>query len=197
MQALHKYILAALLTGCFFLCACENDERQVNALNKPKLNTEQAKDIVLNYTMGGRIKAILTSPLMLHVQDTAAYYEFPKTLYAEFYNEEKIKESQLTALYGKYKDGQSIIYLRDSVRIINMLKGDTIYCDDLWWDRNKVNTEFYTEKPVRIRQKDGQYLNGTGMEASQSFKNYHIKNMKPADNVPVGIINTKSGDFPN
>ncbi len=196
MQASPKNIIAALLTGCFFLCSCENDERVVNAINKPKLNTEQAKDIVLNYTMGGRIKAILTSPLMLHVQDTAAYYEFPKTLYAEFYNEQQIKESQLTALYGKYKDGQSIIYLRDSVRIINLLKGDTIYCDDLWWDRNKINTEFYTEKPVRIRQKDGQYLNGTGMEASQSFKNYHIKNMKPADNKPIGVINTKAGDFP-
>ena len=92
-------------------------------------------------------------------------------------------------MYGKYKDGQNIIYLRDSVKIINMLKGDTIYCDDLWWDRSKVNAEFYTDKPVRIRQKNNQHLEGTGMEADQAFKNYHIT-------YPKGEFDTKSNDFP-
>jgi LPS export ABC transporter protein LptC len=185
----YKFISAVLLTGCFFLFSCENDRTTVNNLSRKKIGTEQANDIILSYTTGGRIKAVLTAPIMLHVQDTVAYYEFPKTLYAEFYNDKQEKESKLTALYGKYKDGQNIIYLRDSVKIINMLRGDTIYCDDLWWDRSRVNVEFYTDKPVRIRQKDGQRLNGTGMEANQSFKDYHITN-------PKGILNTKSTDFP-
>lgn len=172
-----KYTTAALLIGCFFLCACENDPKVVNNLGKKASGTEEATFIEINYTIGGKAKALLTAPLMLHVEDTVTYYEFPKTLYAEFYNESSIKESKLTALYGKYNDGQSLIYLRDSVKIINMLKGDTIYCDDLYWDRNRIGTEFYTKKKVRIRQKDGQFLNGTGMEASQSFKNYHIINV--------------------
>lgn len=172
-----KYTTAALLIGCFFLCACENDPKVVNNLGKKATGTEEATFIEINYTIGGKAKALLTAPLMLHVEDTVTYYEFPKTLYAEFYNESSIKESKLTALYGKYNDGQSLIYLRDSVKIINMLKGDTIYCDDLYWDRNRTGTEFYTNKKVRIRQKDGQFLNGTGMEASQSFKNYHIINV--------------------
>ncbi|MFC4263075.1 LPS export ABC transporter periplasmic protein LptC [Ferruginibacter yonginensis] len=172
-----KYTIAALLIGCFFLYACENDPKEVNNLGKKATGTEEATFIEINYTIGGKAKALLTAPLMLHVEDTVTYYEFPKTLYAEFYNESSIKESKLTALYGKYNDGQSLIYLRDSVKIINMLKGDTIYCDDLYWDRNRTGTEFYTNKKVRIRQKDGQFLNGTGMEASQSFKNYHIINV--------------------
>lgn len=172
-----KYTIAALLIGCFFLYACENDPKVVNNLGKKATSTEEATFIEINYTIGGKAKALLTAPLMLHVEDTVTYYEFPKTLYAEFYNESSIKESKLTALYGKYNDGQSLIYLRDSVKIINMLKGDTIYCDDLYWDRNRTGTEFYTKKKVRIRQKDGQFLNGTGMEASQSFKNYHIINV--------------------
>ena len=47
------------------------------------------------------------------------YYEFPKTLQADFYNEAGIAESKLTALYAKYKETQSIVFLRDSVKVIN------------------------------------------------------------------------------
>lgn len=195
MRFSHKNIIAALFTGCFFLLSCENDEKEVASVNKSAISTEVAKEIRLNYTTGGKTKAILTAPIMLHVMDTVTYYEFPNTLYTEFYNDQQIKESKLTANYGKYRDGQSIIYLRDSVKIINMLKGDTIYCEDLYWDRNRTGVEFHTEKKVRIRQKDGQYLNGSGMEASQSFKDYHITNLAPV-NEPIGVINTKASQMP-
>ncbi|MEQ1553071.1 MAG: LPS export ABC transporter periplasmic protein LptC [Ferruginibacter sp.] len=187
---LHKIIKAALFISCFFLLACENDTAEVNNFNKKKENgVEEATNIKMNYTVAGKLKAILTAPLMLHVEDTVTYYEFPKTLYAEFYNEKQQKESKLTALYGKYKDAQNIIYLKDSVKIINMLKGDTIYCEDLYWDRSRTGVEFYTNKKVRIRQKDGQYMNGTGMEADQAFKNYHLTNGN-------GILNSNGNGFP-
>ena len=173
---INKKITAATLMCCFFLCACENDRTVVNNLNKKKQNnTEQATDVILNYTMGGKTKAILTSPLMIHFEDTSSYYEFPNTLYAEFYNPLAQKETKLTALYGKYKDASSIIYLRDSVKIINILKGDTIYCEDLYWDRSRAGLEFYTNKKARIRQPNGQYLNlAGGMESDQAMKNVHM-----------------------
>ena len=182
-------IRAAFFSGCFFLVSCVNDPKVVNSINKRTIGTEEATEVRINYTTGGKAKAILTAPLMMHLQDPDSYYEFPKTLYAEFFNEEEQKETKLTALYGKYKDGENIIYLRDSVKIINLLKGDTIYCDDLWWDRSHTNVEFYTDKKVRIRQADGQYLNGTGMEASQNFKSYHILH-------PLGVLNSKGDALP-
>lgn len=174
INTINRYILAVLFTGCFFLLSCENNINEVNNINKKTGSVEEATFIKINYTIAGKTKAILTAPLMLHVEDTVTYYEFPKTLYAEFYNADQVKESKLTALYGKYKDGESIIYLRDSVKIINMLKGDTIYCEDLYWNRNRIGVEFYTNRNVRIRQKNGDYMNGTGMEADQGFKNYHM-----------------------
>ncbi len=192
MNFLSKYknIKAALFIGCFFLFSCENDIKQVIDLNKKKENgVEEATFIKINYTSGGKPKAILTAPLMLRVEDTASFYEFPKTVYAEFYNVQEQKESKLTALYAKYQDTKSIIYLRDSVKIINMLKGDTIYCEDLYWDRNRAGNEFYTNKKVQIRQRDGQFLNGTGMEADQAFKNYHIIHGN-------GVFNTNENGFP-
>lgn len=189
LSPVQNIIRAAFFSGCFFLFSCENDPTMVNNINKKNIGTERATDISINYTTGGKTKAILTAPLMIHVEGTGTYYEFPNTLYAEFYNDSEQKETKLTALYGKYKDGESIIYLRDSVKIINMLRGDTIYCEDLWWDRSRTGVEFHTEKKVRIRQRDGQYMNGSGMEASQSFKNYHMLR-------PSGVINSGGNGFP-
>jgi LPS export ABC transporter protein LptC len=185
----HTKKIAALFLGCFFLFSCENDVKEVEGLNKKAPGIEQATFVKINYTVAGKPKAILTAPLMLHVEDTVTYYEFPKTLYAEFYNVQEQKESKLTALYGKYNDGQSIIYLRDSVKIINMIKGDTIYCDDLYWDRSKVGIEFYTAKKYTVKQKDGQFLRGIGLEADQAFKNVHFGKSN-------GVFNTNENGFP-
>lgn len=180
---------AAFLTGCIFLYACENNEAVVNNLNKKKsLSVEEAHNVVINYTLGGRIKTILKAPLMLRVQDTTVYVEFPRTLTSDFYNENGAPESKLKAQYGKYKENESIIYLRDSVIVINFAKGDTLYCDELYWDRNRHGSEFYTDKPVRIRTRT-QIINGKGMEAPQDFKNYYIKEV-------TGMVSVPASNFP-
>ncbi|MEO8772634.1 MAG: LPS export ABC transporter periplasmic protein LptC, partial [Ferruginibacter sp.] len=57
----------------------------------------------------------------------------------------------------------------------NIQKGDTLYCNELYWDRNRKGTEFYTDKPVKIRTKTN-IINGEGMESAQDFKNWHIIN---------------------
>src|SRR5437868_5971069 len=104
VTTINRILFTALLQGCIFLCACENDEKEVNDLYSKKLGIEEAVNVKLNYTTGGKIKAILTAPLMLRVQDTIPYYEFPKTLEAYFYNEQAVAESKLTAFYAKYKE---------------------------------------------------------------------------------------------
>jgi len=185
---LHKIFFAALFTGCIFLCSCENDEKELKELYSKKLGVEEATNVKLNYTTGGRIKAILTAPLLLRVQDTMPYYEFPKTLKTDFYNEAGEKESVLTAMYAKYKETQSVVFLRDSVKVINLEKGDTLYCKELYWDRSRNGAEFYTDKPVRIRTKT-QVLDGVGMESSQDFNNWRIISV-------TGTLNVPSSKFP-
>jgi LPS export ABC transporter protein LptC len=167
--------LAACLC-CLFLFACENDEGEIANLTKKNTNNEVATDIVLQYTTAGKPKAIITAPLLLRVQDSITYYEFPKTVHGIFFNDKQQEETTVDALYGKYNDGNNTIYLRDSVKIVNMLRGDTIYCEDLYWDRSRKGTEFYTYKKVRIKQVGGQYINGAnGLEADEAFKNFHIR----------------------
>ncbi len=165
----HIKYSTAFLTGCIFLCACENSTQEIDELTKKKLGVEEAVKVNINYTLGGKTKAILQSPVMLRVQDSLPYVEFPQKIHVDFYNDSTKVESRLDAKYAKYIESQSKILLRDSVRFIGLTNGDTLYCDELYWDRSRVGYQFYTDKPVQIRTKM-QIQNGIGFECSQDFK---------------------------
>ena len=178
----------ALLFLAAVLSSCGNSDKELNEYNSKSLGIEEIKNADINYTLGGRAKAKLRSPLMLRVQEINPYVEFPKTLHVDFFNEKGEVESRLDALYGKYFEMESKVFLRDSVTVINIL-GDTLYCTELWWDRNRVGREFYTDKPVRIRKKM-EVVDGTGMESAQDFKNWVILNPSK------GLMKIPASQFP-
>lgn len=182
-------IIAVCTAGCIFLSACENSKEELDQLSSKKLGVEEAVQVNINYTLSGKTKAILTAPIMLRVQDSIPYVEFPKKIHVDFYNDSTKIESILDAKYARYIETQSKILLKDSVRFIGLNTGDTLYCDELYWDRNRNTYQFYTDKPVRIRTKM-QVINGTGFETSQDFKDKHVFN--PTNSV----IRVPSSQFP-
>ncbi len=180
---------AVFITGCFFLLGCENSNKDIKDLTEKKLGVEEATKVDINYTLAGNAKAKLTSPIMLRVEDTLPYVEFPKTLHVDFYNDSAKVESILDARYAKYIESQSKILLKDSVRFIGLKNGDTLICDELYWDRNRSTYQFYTDKPVQIRTRM-QTIFGTGFETSQDFKDKHVIN--PTNS----IIKVPASQFP-
>lgn len=187
MQTASRYLFLFLLLCSLFL-SCENDVNDVRKVYQREIGVEEGKKVLITYTIGGHTKALLRSPLMLRVQDTVPYVEFPRTLHADFFNEAGVMESYLDAMYAKYKENQAVVFIRDSVRVVNMLKGDTLYCHELYWDRNRTGREFHTDKPVRIRTRT-QVIDGVGMESGQDFRNWKI--LKPR-----GTIQVPSSRFP-
>lgn len=186
---MHIKMIAAFTAGCFFLYGCENDLKDVENINKKELGRDVAKDVKTRYSINGRKKAVLTAPLMYKVQDTTSYIEFPNTLHVDFYNDKGDSiESRLDAKYARYREAKSVVFLKDSVRVINVL-GDTLYCNELYWDRNKTGQEFYTTDTVHIRRKM-QHIDGVGMDARQDFKEWHIVK-------PVGTVKVPGSEFPN
>jgi LPS export ABC transporter protein LptC len=164
---LSNKLMAALLTGCFFLTACENDPVVINKLREKKTAVEEAKQVESYMSEEGRVKAKLTAPYMLRYLADSPYVEFPRSLHVDFYNDTMAMESQVDALYGKYREWEKKVYLRDSVVVMNKLKGDTLRTDELWWDQQ--TEKFYTDKPVFIHTKDKIFYGARGMEASQNF----------------------------
>jgi LPS export ABC transporter protein LptC len=166
--------MAALLLSCLFVYSCENDIKDVDALMKRQKGVEEAFDITSYLSQEGVMKARLRSPYMLRHQSDSAYIEFPRTMHVDFYDDSTRIESILDAKYARYRGYEDKVFLRDSVVVINLTKGDTLKTDELWWDQN--TQEFYTDKPVEIHQPD-KTVYGKGLRAAQDFSWYDIFNI--------------------
>lgn len=164
-------ITAAFFTGCFFIYSCENDIRDVQNLNQKSPGIEEGKDIEGYISQEGKVKGKLMAPLMLNYQRDTQKIEFPKTLRVDFYNDSAKVDSKLFAKFGRYLTNENKVFLRDSVVIFN-ITGDTLFCNDLYWDQNKAI--FYTDKNVIIHKPDGKTY-GKGLIADQTFKNITVK----------------------
>ena len=180
-------MFCAALMGLFF-SSCENTQEEINALSQKGPMIDQATRVEAFLSQNGSVKARLTAPLMLRVQSDTSYTEFPKTLHVDFYSPDKVVETRLDAKYGKYFENLGKVYLRDSIKIITT-KGDTLLCQDLWWDQNK--DFFSTDKPAQQRS-PGQVINGkNGLEATSPTKNFKIS-FKNVD----AIVPSQPGEIP-
>ena len=176
------------IISCFTVVSCENSLEDINKVTARTPGIEIAKGVTIIYTVGQQTKSRITAPLMLHHQDTSKpYFEFTKTIHADFFDDSLHIQSKMDAHYAKYMETESKIFLKDSVVVMNN-KGDTLYCDELYWDRDRRGQEFHTDKPVRIRT-PSQILDGDGMDAPQDFSNWHLINGR-------GIVRVQSSEFP-
>src|SRR4051812_35749506 len=116
----HKsFLKAASLISCFFLFACENDINDIKALNSKKISVEEGYKIESYLSQSAKVKAKLTAPLMKRYLTDSPYVEFPKTLHVDFFDDSMKVESQLNARYGRYKQNENRVFLKDSVVVFN------------------------------------------------------------------------------
>lgn len=167
--------------------SCENSRSDLANLTKQSIGIETAKDVTIIYAIGSKTKSRITAPLMLRHVETTPYIEFTQHIHADFFDDSLRVESQLNAHYAKYFERESKVFLRDSVVVFNN-KGDTLFCRELFWDRNKPGQEFFTDKPVRIRTPT-HILDGDGLDAPQNFKSWHLVNGR-------GIVRVPTEDLP-
>lgn len=190
-------LLAVAITGA----GCGDKAKQPVAYKQHQMVPEEADSIESYLSESGmdrgsleaKVKGKLTAPYMLRFPRTdSPYTEFPRTLHVDFFQDSvrrdqtPVIESKLDARYGKYLQNQDKVYLRDSVVVKNILTGDTVHCQELWWDQHTET--FTTDKPVRINTKD-KILFGTGMEADQNFRWYRIHHL-------TGTILTAGNNIP-
>ncbi len=170
------------------LTACENNIKTLPNFRQKQISVDEGKKITAYMSENAKVKAKLTAPYMRRKELDSPYVEFPNSLHVDFYNDSTLKiESIMDARYGKWQEQDAKVLLRDSVVVKNILKGDTLYCKELWWDQKAE--KFYTDKPVQIHKSGGTVLYGTGLEAPQDFSGYTIYQITgpfafPAEGMP-------------
>ncbi|HVY76114.1 MAG TPA: LPS export ABC transporter periplasmic protein LptC [Puia sp.] len=169
---LNSYRLFILFVLGGLMSACENNMKTLPNYRKKQVSIDEGKSITAYYSESAKVKAKLSSPYMRRNEADSPYVEFPNTLHVDFYNDSLHIESLMDARYGKWREIDGKVLLRDSVVVKNIVKGDTLHCQELWWDQK--NGMFYTDKPIRIHKKGGTILYGTGLEAPQDFSGYTI-----------------------
>lgn len=184
---ISSYFKTALVLGSLFVSSCENSLEDINKVTSKRIGVETAKGVTIIYSIGAQTKSRITAPLMLTHEEIAPYIEFTKTIHADFFDDSLHIESTMDAHYAKYMETESKVFLKDSVVVMNK-KGDTLYCKELYWDRNRVGHEFYTDKAVRIRTPT-EILDGDGLDAPQDFHDWHLINGR-------GIVRVGSSEFP-
>jgi LPS export ABC transporter protein LptC len=198
-SSINKILIFLLLAGIGAGCG---DKTNQPVSHRPHKEVPEEGDSITAYlseagmemgSLQAKVKGKLTAPYMLHYQRVdSPYFEFPRTLHADFFkdsvaiNVTPVIESRLDSRYGKYLPNQQKVYLRDSVVVKNILKGDTLHCRYLWWDQQYQ--KFFTNDSVQINTPD-KILYGTGMEADQNFRWYTIRKM-------TGIVLTAGNNIP-
>ena len=173
-----------MVCSCFFFLSCENDQKAIDDLTKPKAMIEEAKNIESYLSQGSMLKAKLMAPYMLRSESDTTFVEFPKSLHVDFYDSTGKVDSHLDSKYGKYYESLNKVYLRDSVLVYN-LQGDSMRSPDLWWDQN--TQRIYTDKKVWVK-KGGTVLTGqNGMESRQDLSDINIKQVTGPIDVPDSL----------
>ncbi len=157
------------------LCSCENSINEINRFSgqNKNLQIEQATDISTLMSQGGNMKAHLTAPLMNNYHVDTPYIEFPKGVHVDFYKDSTLLiESVVDAKYSRYFPNERKVLLQDSVVVHNLLTGDSLKTNEMWWDQGQQL--FYGNKAVKMFIKNVQNLDGTGFTAKQDFSKYSL-----------------------
>jgi LPS export ABC transporter protein LptC len=152
------------------LSSCENDIAIVQQISyQADAPTESTKNLVLTYATDGCAKVEIHAALAETYRGKAQITKIKDSLKVYFFNETGDIVSTLSALYGEINYNTGELMVKDSVRLYNHKKKQTLETEALFW--NQKDSSIFTESAVIVRSPKGK-LFGKGIRTKQDFSNY-------------------------
>lgn len=152
------------------LFACEGNYKNIRRLNLADgAPVAEGKNIDVKYTDSGKVVTNLLAPLLHDYSGRDfPYQEFPEGIEVRFWDEEG-KKRTITSKYAIRYEETGIVDLREEVVLIT---SDSLILNaqQLYWDQK--NQWVFTDKPYRIRFKDGSYNDGARFDSSEDFTTF-------------------------
>lgn len=157
---------AALFLICC-ITGCGNDIEKVKMFEPQSLPDNTIRNAKIRRSENGKLQLLMSAPLVEQYSRPESKTQYPKGVYMRFFNGYKTPTATLRARYAVTNDSRNTMFVRDSVVIIDLQRGDTVYLQDLTWNRNEHR--LFTLKPVR--QKNGRRVTyGDSFESDDNFE---------------------------
>lgn len=173
-KVLTSVRLPVMFTGILLISACENslsDIKKISSGDSEK-PISISKGVEVIYSDSTKVKAKLTTPLMIDYQDAAKpYKEMPKGVKIVLYDAGLAEKGTVTSDYALEREKDNIVEFRKNVIATNT-RGETFKSEELIYDVTKK--QFSSTKPVQIIMTNGNVMNGTGFNSNDSLYPWHI-----------------------
>jgi len=169
-----KYLIFTIIIWLFIYgCKKEKVEPTVNVqLTAEQIPDQESWNSTIFFTDSGRTRAILNAG-HLRVFSNKKETLLDSNIRVDFYNNEEIHTTTLTAKKGRVDEKTNNLYAIDSVVAVND-SGIVITSDEMMW-RNK-DRKIVSEKYVKIVSPK-EKIEGYGFESDQNLRDYIIYNI--------------------
>lgn len=167
-KLIYYNILFLLLT-----VSCSNDQVKDldNITLKDEVGIERAEGVEILYSDSAVVRVAIYAPILLrYIAKDTPKQVFPDGVEADFYNDQHIQTSKMTARYAEQFQKERKVYLKDSVQIWNN-KNEMLETEELTWD--ETLEEIYSTKYVKITTPT-QIIEGYGFKSNLDFTNWEI-----------------------
>ncbi|MFM7006199.1 MAG: LPS export ABC transporter periplasmic protein LptC [Flavobacteriales bacterium] len=168
-------LVRCILFSIVLLSACENDVAVVQRISfDADAPTESTKNLVLTYAEAGYARVEIHAALAETYRGEAQITKIKDSLKVYFFNEKGEIVSTLSSQYGQINYATGQLMVRDSVRLHNHKKQQTLETEALFW--NQKDSSIYSKSSVIVRSPKGKVF-GQGIRTKQDFSSYVI--LKP------------------
>lgn len=171
-KELKIILIPAFIAMAGMFVSCVNDLESIRKVTfHPDDPDEKTTDLYLTYTDSGYAKIRLYAKLAESFSKPQKMVKFKDGVKVEFYDDEGLLASILTAKYGEINEEVGMMLVRDSVRLYNTRKKQTMETEALYWKRS--DSTIYTDKLVTIRTPRSLFF-GKGVKTKQDFSWYEF-----------------------
>lgn len=170
-----KILVRNILFSAVLLSACENDVAVVQRISfEADAPTESTKNLVLTYAEAGYARVEIHAALAETYRGAEQITKIKDSLKVYFFNEKGDIVSTLSSQYGEINYATGQLMVRDSVRLHNHQKQQTLETEALYW--NQKDSSIYSKSSVIVRSPKGKVF-GQGIRTKQDFSSYVL--LKP------------------
>jgi LPS export ABC transporter protein LptC len=157
--------LALFLICC--IAACGNDIEKLKDFEPHELPDNTIRQARIQRSERGKLQMLMWAPIIEQYSKPESKTIYREGIFARFFDGYNKPTATLKARYAETRQGGDITLVKDSVVIVDLQRGDTVYLQDLTWDQ--MAHRVYSPNPVR--SKNGQRVTyGDSFESDDAFK---------------------------